>query len=97
MNQEQVDSLLNQEKFEDAFLVNIVGGKTWLINRNYIGFFISINNVFGELFKTGGFEQSRNANYKELKEDKLLDKPIFGPKYWYGNNTSYYLNLYVRF
>ncbi|PHS53336.1 MAG: TonB-dependent receptor [Lutibacter sp.] len=97
VSQEQVNSLLAQEKFEDTFLVNFVGGKTWLIDQNYIGFFLSVNNVFEELFKTGGFEQSRNANYKELKEDKLLNEPIFGPKYWYGNGTSYYLNLYVRF
>ena len=97
VTQEQVNSLLIQEKFDEAFLVNLVGGKSWLINHNYVGFFLGINNVLGELFKTGGFEQSRNANYPELKQDKQLDKPIFGPKYWYGNNTSYYLNLYVRF
>ncbi len=97
VTQEQVNSLLFQEKFEDAFLVNLVGGKSWLINHKYVGFFLGINNVLGELFKTGGFEQSRNANYPELKQDKQLDKPIFGPKYWYGNNTSYYFNLYVRF
>jgi CarboxypepD_reg-like domain len=97
VTQEQVNALLTQEKFEDVFLVNLVGGKSWLLNHNYVGFFIGINNVLGALFKTGGFEQSRNANYPELKQDKQLDKPIFGPKYWYGNNTSYYLNLYVRF
>jgi len=97
VTQEQVNSLLKQEKFDAAFLVNLVGGKSWLLNHNYAGFFLGINNVLGELFKTGGFEQSRNANYPELKQDKQLNKPIFGPKYWYGNNTSFYLNLYVRF
>lgn len=97
VTQNQVNSLLIQEKFDDAFLVNVVGGKSWKIKSKYIGVFMGINNVFGELFKTGGFEQSRNANYKELKQDKQLDKPIFGPKYWYGNDTSYYLNFYVRF
>ena len=97
VTQEQVNSLLVQEKFDDAFLVNVVGGKSWFVNHRYIGFFIGVNNVFGELFKTGGFEQSRNANYPELKEDKQLRKPIFGPKYWYGNKTSYYINVYARF
>jgi len=97
VTQEQVNSLLIQEKFDDAFLVNLVGGKSWLINGNYAGFFLGINNVLGELFKTGGFEQSRNANYPELKQDRQLKKPIFGSKYWYGNNTSFYLNVYVRF
>lgn len=97
VTQEQVNSLLMQEKFDDAFLVNMVGGKSWFVNHRYIGFFIGVNNVLGELFKTGGFEQSRNANYPELKEDKQLNKPIFGPKYWYGNKTSYYINVYARF
>jgi len=96
VTQDQVDALLVQEKFDDAFLVNIVGGKTWFKNQKYFGFFIAINNVFGELFKTGGYEQPRNANYPELKEDKQLAKPIFGPKYWYGNGASYYINVYVR-
>jgi len=96
VTQDQVDALLTQEKFDDAFLVNIVGGKSWFKEQKYYGFFIAINNVFGELFKTGGYEQPRNANYPELKQDKQLAKPIFGPKYWYGNGASYYINVYVR-
>jgi hypothetical protein len=97
VTQEQVNELLKQEKFDPIFLVNAVGGKSWKIDEYYLGFFMGINNVLGELFKTGGFEQSRKSNYPELKEDKQLEKPIFGPKYWYGGKTSYYLNLYVRF
>ncbi len=97
VTQEQVDNLLKQEKFDPTFLVNAVGGKSWKIDQYYLGFFMGINNILGELFKTGGFEQSRKSNYPELKEDKHLEKPIFGPKYWYGGKTSYYLNLYVRF
>jgi hypothetical protein len=97
VTQDQVNTLLKQEKFNDAFLVNLVGGKSWRIKSNYVGFFMGVNNVLGEVFKTGGFEQSRNANYPQLKQDKQLDKPIFGPKYWYGNKTSYYLNVYLRF
>jgi hypothetical protein len=97
VNQEQVNSLLKQEIFDPLFLMNAVGGKSWLINEKYIGFFIGINNLLGAEFKTGGFEQSRKVNYKELKHDKNLETPVFGPKYWYGNTTSYYINLYVRF
>jgi len=97
VTQDQVDILLKQEKFSEAFLLNAVGGKSWKINQYYAGFFIGINNVLGEVFKTGGFEQSRKSNYPELKQDKQLEKPIFGPKYWYGNKASYYLNFYVRF
>ena len=56
-----------------------------------------INNVLGAVFKSGGFEQGRKANYPELKEDKSLEIPLFAPKYWYGSGTSYYLNVYYRF
>ena len=97
VTQEQVNTLLTQEKFNNLFLLNLVGGKSWFRNKKYFGFFISINNLLGETYKSGGFEQARNANYPELKQDKQLDKPIFGSKYWYGSGTSYYLNLYVRF
>jgi hypothetical protein len=97
VTQEQVNSLLIQEKFNDLFLLNVVGGKSWFLNKRYFGFFVSINNLLGETYKSGGFEQARNANYPELKKDKQLAKPIFGSKYWYGSGTSYYLNLYVRF
>ena len=97
VSQEQVNSLLKQEKFEDAFLMNLVGGKSWKIDTYYFGFFLGVNNVLGEVFKTGGFEQARNANYPELKQDRELNKPIFGSKYWYGSKASYYLNFYVRF
>ena len=97
VSQQQVNELLRQEKFNSIFLMNVVGGKSWKINDNYVGFFAGINNVLGETFKTGGFEQSRKSNYKELKEDKHLEKPIFGSKYWYSGNASYYVNIYVRF
>jgi len=88
---------LAQEKFDDIFLVNLVGGKSWKIKDKYVGFFASVNNLLGEEFKTGGFEQSRKANYGELIEDQERETPTFGNKYWYGRSTSYYLNFYVRF
>jgi hypothetical protein len=97
VTQEQVNSLLVQEKFNDLLLVNLVGGKSWFINKKYYGFFVSVNNLLGETYKSGGFEQARNANYPELKKDKQLAKPIFGSKYWYGSGTSYYINFYIRF
>ncbi|MDP2089199.1 MAG: TonB-dependent receptor [Flavobacteriaceae bacterium] len=96
--QEEVDKLLKQERFDDAFLVNIAGGKSWRLKNNYyVGFFASVNNVLGEIYKSGGYEQSRNANFKELKQDKDLQYPTFGPKYYYGNKASYYFNVYLRF
>lgn len=96
--QAEVDRLLKQERFDDALLVNMVGGKSWRLKNNYyFGFLASVNNILGEIYKSGGFEQSRNANYIELKQDKDLKYPTFGPKYYYGNGTSYYFNVYLRF
>ncbi len=97
VTQEEVDALLTQEKFEAAFLVNIVGGKSWKIGNKYIGLFANISNVLGREYKTGGFQQARNANFLQLQEDRSKPQPTFGPKYWYGNLTTYYLNLYLRF
>ena len=90
--------LLRQEQFDDYMLVNIIGGKSWRINDYYVGFFATINNVFDQEYKTGGFEQSRLANFRRVQEDKSRDNgPIFGPRYFFGNGTTYYLNVYVRF
>lgn len=89
--------LLKQEQFDSYVLVNVIGGKSWRIKSSYIGFFVSLNNIFDVLYKTGAFEQSRNANYRTLKEDREKDQPIFGNKYWYGTGASYYANAYLRF
>jgi len=89
--------LLRQERFDDYMVVNLVGGKSWKIGSKYISVFASVNNLLDEVFKTGGFEQGRNANYRELRDDKALDTPVFGPKYWYGRGATYFLNVNYRF
>ena len=91
------NALLKQERFNDYMVVNLVGGKSWKIGKYYIGLFASVNNLLDEIYKTGGFEQGRNANYRELRDDKALETPVFGPKYWYGRGTTYFLNLNLRF
>lgn len=96
-NEDLARELLKQERFDDYVVVNLVGGKSWKVGDYYIGFFASINNLLDEVYKTGGFEQGRNANYRELRDDKALDRPVFGSKYWYGRGTTYFLNLNVRF
>jgi len=91
------EKLLKQEQFKDYMLVNAIGGKSWLVKGKFIGFFVSLNNIFDKLYKTGGFEQSRNANYRTLEQDRERENPIFGPKYWYGTGASYFAMIYVRF
>ncbi len=89
--------LLKQERFDDYFVVNLVGGKSWKVDDYFIGFFASVNNLLDEVFRTGGFEQGRNANFRQLRDDRALDTPVFGSRYWYGRGTTYFVNVYVRF
>jgi hypothetical protein len=94
---ERAREILKQEKFDDFQLVNLQGGKSWKIGNQTFGFFASINNVFDVSYKTGGFEQSRNASFTELNQDVSSGNPAFGPKYFYGYGRTYFVNLYVNF
>jgi len=90
--------LLTQEQFDDYFLVNVVGGKSWKIDKYIVGFFATINNVLDQEYVTGGFEQGRNTNFRDVREDQSRENgPVFGSRYFFGNGTTYYVNLYARF
>jgi len=89
--------LLKQEKFDDYMTVNLIGGKSWKVGDYFIGFFASVNNLLDEVYKTGGFEQGRNANFRQLRDDKALGTQVFGSKYWYGRGATYFLNVNIRF
>jgi hypothetical protein len=90
--------LLKQERLEPYALINVIGGKSWKFGDYYLGFFATINNVLDQEYRTGGFEQSRYANYRRLSEDRSRPGgPMFGPRYFFGNGTTYYINLYIRF
>ncbi len=88
--------LLRQQIFDPYFLVNVVGGKSWKIKHHYVGFFVNVSNLLNTIYKTGGYEQSRNANYETLLEDKSRDYPLFGSKYWFGYGTSFYISVNYR-
>ena len=89
--------LLQQEKFDNYMVINMIGGKSWKIGNQFISIFASFGNLFNAKYKSGGFEQGRNANYRQLKEDKELNIPVFGNKYWFGRGTTYFLNVNYRF
>lgn len=47
---------------------------------------------------TGGFEQGRKSNYRDLREDRSRENgSVFGSRYFFGIGASYYVNVYVRF
>ncbi|WP_406844940.1 TonB-dependent receptor [Flavobacterium soyae] len=92
---ERGNKLLQQEKFDPVTLLNINGGKSWRVHKKYIGLFASVNNALGLVYKTGGFEQARNANFRALNQDVSSGTPSFGPKYYYGYGRTYFLNLTI--
>ncbi len=95
--EEAVSALRRQEKLDDFYLLNLTAGKSWLVNGKYIGLFLSVNNVFDVLYRTGGYEQSRNGNFGQLQSDTARGMPSFGPRYWYGFGRTYFINIAISF
>ena len=95
-SEERARELLTQEKFEPVTLLNISGGKSWKIKGKNIGLFATLNNVLDLMYKTGGYEQARNANFRQLNQDVSSGTPNFGNKYFYGYGRTYFVNLYVN-
>lgn len=94
---QRATELLKQEKFKDFMLLNLTGGKSWRVSGKTIGFFASVNNVLDFVYKTGGFEQARKSNFRELNQDVSSGTPAFAPKYFYGYGRTYFVNLYINF
>jgi len=94
---ENVNALLAQKPLDNFYLLNLIGGKSWLKTGKYISVFASVNNVFDTIFRTGGFEQSRNGNFGQLKKDNLSGNPSFAPRYWYGFGRTFFLNVAISF
>lgn len=99
IDQEKADSYLEQERFNPIRLINLVGGKSWRIAGKYtIGLFANVNNILDVKYKTGGFEQSRNASYKQDYQDHYSGGPlVFGSKYFNGYGRTYMANIYLTF
>jgi hypothetical protein len=96
-NPELAASYLKQEEFEALILMNFLGGKTWRIKEKTLGLFAIVNNVFDIQYKTGGFEQARNASYSELYKDHQGTTRSFGPRYFYGYGRTFMVNIYLNF
>jgi len=91
------DELLKQEKFDDFKLLNANAGKSWRIKNTTLGLNASVSNILDVTYKTGGFEQARNSNYRQLNQDVSSGTPSFAPKYFYGYGRTYFVNLYLNF
>ncbi len=91
------NELLKQEKFDNFALLNLNGGKSWRIKGKTLGLNASVNNALNVKYKTGGFENARNSNYRELNQDISSGTPAFAPRYFYGYGRTYFINLYLNF
>ena len=94
--EERTKELLQQEKFDPTTLLNLTGGKSWRIYGKNVGLFVSINNVLNTTYKTGGYEQARNANFRQRNQDVSSGTPSFGNKYFYGYGRTYFVNLAIN-
>lgn len=97
IDQGLADQYLQQEKFNNFFLFNIVGGKSWKIGKETFGFLANVNNILNTNFKTGGFEQARKSAYSDIFRDNEGGTRAFGPKYFYGYGRTFSINLYINF
>ncbi|WP_188621593.1 carboxypeptidase-like regulatory domain-containing protein [Flavobacterium suaedae] len=95
--EEGARALLKQEKLDPVTLFTLKGGKSWKVGDKIIGLFAVVNNVFDVTYKTGGFEQARNANYRQLTQDLAGPTRSFGTKYFHGYGRNFFVNLYVNF
>ncbi|HOY39388.1 MAG TPA: TonB-dependent receptor, partial [Bacteroidales bacterium] len=85
----QWNQILDQEKLDPGFTVDIWGGKSWRIEDYYLGFTLSIDNILNNKnLVTRGFEQLR---FDEGDVDK------YPTKYMYMYGRTFMLNVYFRF
>jgi hypothetical protein len=79
----QIGEIIDQEKLENGYSLNLYAGKSWkLKNNSFVRLNINVNNVLNNTdFKTGGFEQLR---YDATQIDR------FPPKYGYMYGLTYF-------
>ena len=82
-------SIIDQEKLDNNFTLDIYGGRSWRIRRGmFVNLNISISNVLNNQdFQIGGFEQLRY-------DTNNIDG--FPPKYFYLYGRTYFINLVFR-
>jgi hypothetical protein len=83
------DKVLEQEKLKAAYTLDLYGGKSWRINRNYfVTLNLSVNNLLdNKNFSIGGFEQLRYDSSNIQR---------YPSKYFYMYGRTYYINLSFR-
>lgn len=95
---DRLREMMGQHKLPAAYFVNANVGKSWMLGKYYVLISATVNNILDNTrYITGGFEQTRNIKYTSFNEDYSRQDMLFGPKYWFTQGRSYFVNLQVRF
>ena len=98
LTESDLRKVLQPTKLPSAYFFNANFGKSWRLGTYYILLTASVNNILDNTkYITGGFEQTRRVTFPGYVEDSSREFPLFGPKYWYTQGRSYFLNLQLRF
>ena len=98
LDDNELRSVLEPTQLPSAYFMNANFGKSWRLGAYYVLLTASVNNVLDNTnYVTGGFEQTRRVTFPGYVEDNSREFPLFGPKYWYTQGRSYFINIQVRF
>lgn len=88
----KIKDITTQEKFNEAFVVNMsIGHVIYLNRRASLNFNLSLNNLLNNTnIQTGGYQQGR-FDYKNFTTSKYPNK------YYYAQGFKMFLNVGVRF
>jgi hypothetical protein len=98
VSEADLQNLLQPAKLASAYFFNANAGKSWRLGKYYVLLTASLNNIFNNTkYITGGFEQTRNVSFPKFVQDNDRNYPLFGPKLFYTQGRSYFINLQFRF
>lgn len=98
LTESELRRVLQPNKLPAAFFINANAGKSWVIGKYYVLISATVNNILDNTrYITGGFEQTRNAKFPDFVQDNDREFTLFGPRYWYTQGRSYFVNLQFRF
>jgi hypothetical protein len=98
LTEADVRDMLKPVKLPSSFFLNANAGKSFVFGKYYLLITASVNNILNnKKYITGGFEQTRETKAMDFAMDYYSPTPSFGPKYWYTQGRSYFVNLQFRF
>jgi len=92
---EELQQIKKQELIEGYYITNFLFGKSYLKKGIYSAVFLSVDNLLGSDFKSGGYESSRFGNYQDYLKDQQTSTPLFPTKYWWSSSRRFFLNLTI--